>query len=201
MSADQTDLPEGAKERLRRKLRERVAALDPAAARRAAGRITDRALTLPEVIGAGGVLSCLSFGAEPDTWELVERLLASGKRVYVPRAEPRDRRLHLHRYPCALETLSFGLRQPPRPPPGAAPDLPDDRIDVEVGAVFVLGLGFDRQGFRLGYGGGYFDRFFSEHQVPAIGLAYTVQLVDRLPAEAHDLPMTVVVTENEVIRP
>jgi len=196
-----TDEPGTVKESLRRKLRKRVAALDRETARQAALRIAERTLTLPEVAGAESVLTCLSFGTELDTWGLVERLLASGKRVYVPRAEPRDRRLHLHRYPCELETLSFGLRQPPRPPPGTEPDLPESRIDAEIGAVFVLGLGFDRRGIRLGYGGGYFDRFFGEHRVPAIGLAYRVQLVDQLPTEAHDVPMTVVVTEDEVIRP
>jgi len=196
-----TDEPRAVKGHLRRELRERVAAVDPATARAAAQRIAEQVLALPEVAAARSVLACLSFGDELDTWGLVERLLASGKMVYVPRAEPRDRKLHLHRYPCELETLSFGLRQPPRPPPGTEHDLPDDRIDAEIGAVFVLGLGFDRRGIRLGYGGGYFDRFFGEHRVPAIGLAYRVQIVDRLPAEAHDVPMTVVVTEEEVIRP
>jgi 5-formyltetrahydrofolate cyclo-ligase len=190
-----------AKVALRRELRVRLAGLAPDAARRAAEEIARRALALPEVAEAGSVLVCLSFGSELDTWGLVERLLASGKRVYVPRADPRDRRLHLHRYPCGLETLSFGLRQPPRPAPGTEPDLPDEGIDMEIGAVFVLGLGFDRRGIRLGYGGGYFDRFFGEHRVPAIGLAYGVQIVDRLPTEPHDVPMTVVVTEDEVIRP
>jgi len=196
-----TDEPRAVKGHLRRELRERVAAVDPATARAAAQRIAEQVLALPEVAAARSVLACLSFGDELDTWGLVERLLASGKMVYVPRAEPRDRKLHLHRYPCELATLSFGLRQPPRPAPGSAPELPENRIDAEIGAVFVLGLGFDRRGIRLGYGGGYFDRFFGEHRVPAIGLAYRVQIVDRLPAEAHDVPMTVVVTEEEVIRP
>jgi len=199
--ATSEETPREIKARLRRELQERVRALEPEAARTAGERIAERVLTLPEVAAARSVLACLSFGDELDTWGLVESLLASGKTVYVPRAEPRDRRLHLHRYPCELATLSFGLRQPPRPAPGAPPDLPDDRIDAEIGAVFVLGLGFDRRGIRLGYGGGYFDRFFGEHRVPAIGLAYGVQLVERLPTEAHDVPMSVVVTEDEVIRP
>lgn len=189
------------KEALRHELRERLGRLTPDAARAAAQEIARRVVALPEVAKAGSVLTCLSFGAELDTWGLVEGLLGVGKRLYVPRSDPRDRRLHLHRYPCDLETLSFGLRQPPRPAPGAPPDLPDERIDAEIGAVFVLGLGFDRRGYRLGYGGGYFDRFFAQHRVPAIGLAYGAQIVDRLPVEAHDVPMTVVVTEDEIIRP
>jgi 5-formyltetrahydrofolate cyclo-ligase len=152
------------------------------------------------VAEARGVLTCLSFGDELDTWGLVEGLLAAGKEVYVPRADPRDRRLHVHRYPCELETLSFGLRQPPR----LCPELPEERIGEEIGAVLVLGLGFDRRCYRLGHGGGYFDRFFAEHRrrprPRAVGLAYEVQVVDRLPVEEHDVPMDVVVTEERVVR-
>lgn len=64
----------------------------------------------------------------------------------------------------------------------------------------MLGLGFDRRGFRLGYGSGYFDRFLAGRPFPAIALAFAVQLEDELPAEPHDIPMTVIVTENEIRR-
>lgn len=182
---------------LRPRLGARRAALAPAAARAAAARVAEQVLALPEVVAASGVMACLSFGDELDTRGLIERLLAGGREVYVPRAEPGERRLHLHRFPCALERLSFGLEQPLR---GAA-ELPAAEIDATIGAVLVAGLGFDRSGYRLGYGGGYFDRFLAGRSLPAIGLAYDVQLVDALPREPHDVPMTAVVTESGVLRP
>jgi 5-formyltetrahydrofolate cyclo-ligase len=185
------------KEALRREMAGRLAALDPVAARAAAARATVRALALPELARAGRVLACLSFGSELDTWPLVERLLEAGREIYVPRADPRDGRLHVHRYPCPLEKLSFGLRQPPRGTPELTPGAIDSTLDV----VLVLGLAFDRRGLRLGHGRGYFDRFFARHRVPGIGFAYELQLLDRLPAEPHDLPMRVVVTEAAVARP
>lgn len=182
---------------LRRAFEEGLANLDPGSARRAAGRLHERVLELPEVAGARAILTCLSFGSEVDTWGLVERLRSSGKAVYVPRTDRRRGRLHVHPYPCELRTLSFGLRQPPR----GAPELAAAKIDGTIDAVLILGLAFDRRGYRLGYGGGYFDRFLAGRPMPAIGLGYDFQLVDELPTEPHDVPMAVVVTDRDLWRP
>ncbi len=186
-----------AKDRLREEMARRLAGIDPPAAARAAEQIAERVLALPEVAGARRVLSCLSFGSELDTSRLIDRLAADGREVYLPRADPRDRRLHAHRYPCALETLSFGLRQPRRD----QPELAETNLARELDLVLVLGLAFDRNGYRLGYGSGYFDRFFARHGIAGVALAYDLQIVDLLPLEAHDLPMRVVVTERNEIRP
>lgn len=189
--------PPPPKAELRDRLRARLDAIDPAAAARASLQIADRIVALPEIARAQHILTCLSFGSEVDTWRLVERLLDLGKALYVPRADPRDRGLHVHPYPCPLRTLSFGLRQPPR----GTPELAPDDIDPTLEAVLVLGLGFDRRGYRLGYGSGYFDRFLRGRPFPAIGLAFAAQLEDALPAEPHDIPMAAIVTEDEVVRP
>lgn len=177
---------------LRREMRARLAALDPETARRAAVAVTERVLALPQVASARRVLTCLSFGAELDTWGLVDRLLAGGRELYVPRTAAGDPRLHVHPYPCALETLSFGLRQPS----ADCPELPAEQIDSVLDVALVAGLAFDRAGHRLGYGAGYFDRFLAGRGFPTVGLACDVQIVDALPIEEHDVPMSVVVTES-----
>jgi 5-formyltetrahydrofolate cyclo-ligase len=182
---------------LRERFRASLDAMDPAAARARAERIAERAWSLPELAAANHVLTCLSFGVEVDTWKLADRLLAAGKSLYVPRADPRDRLLHVHPYPCPLRTLAFGLQQPPR----GTPELPAGEIDGTIDVVLVLGLGFDRRGFRLGYGSGYFDRFLAGRPFAAIGLAYELQVDERLPAEAHDIPMAAIVTESAIVRP
>ena len=179
------------KDRLRAELRRRLEALPAAEARSASERIAERVLRLPEIAAAEGVLTCLSFGTEVDTWGLADRLLEAGKTVYVPRSHAEGRRLSVHRYPCPLRTLSFGLREPAR----GVPEVPEGRLGETVGAALILGLGFDRRGYRLGYGAGYFDRFLAGKPFPAIGLAFDLQVVDRLPAEPHDIPMQVVLTE------
>ncbi len=188
--------PRPSKEALRADLRGRLSSLPPNQASSAAARVTDRVLALPEVAAARGVFTCLSFGDEIDTWTLVERLQTPTRQVYVPRAEPTDRQLHVHPYPCALRELSFGLRQPPR----GTPEIPQSTIDEMVDVVLILGLGFDPRGYRLGYGSGYFDRFLAGRDLLTIGLAFEVQILDEIPKEAHDVPMSVVVTEDAVRR-
>lgn len=187
---------------IRDEMRARLAALTPEERETAAQAIARRVLQVPEVVEAPGVLSCLSFGTEPDTWRLVEQLMERGIALYVPRAEPRarssDHSLHVHPWPCRLETLSMGLRQPM----AGEPEVPTDEIAERIGAALVLGLAFDpAAGWRLGHGAGHFDRFLAAHRgFPSVALAFECQLVENLPAEPHDIPMDLLVTEKRVLR-
>lgn len=175
----------------------RLAALDPALRASDSERIRQRLLDQPELADAASLVCCLSFGPEPDTWPLLEQLVASGRTIFVPATVRADRSLTLHRWPCPLVTRSFGLCEPA---PGT-PALPVERVDDQIDAVLVLGLAFDRAGFRLGHGAGYFDRFLAARPFPAIALAHSVQLLDTLPSESHDVPMSVIVTPNQALRP
>ena len=183
-----------AKEELRQEARRRVRALSPEEVAQNTKRIVQRCLSLPEVTGASRVFTCLSFGLEVDTWTLVDRLAAEGKEVFVPRAVRRTRVLHVHPYPCELRTLSFGLQQPV----AGEPELAVDEVNL-LDVAILLGLGFDRQGYRLGYGGVFFARFMVDRPFPAVALAFEAQIFQDLPVEAHDLPMSKVVTEQRVI--
>lgn len=181
---------------LRRRLRHQLADVDGAYAADAASQVATRLLATAELEQAGGVFCCLSFGDEIDTWRLVERLSAMGKRLYVPRVIRGDSTLYVHPYPCRLTTTSYGLRQPTV----TAQQLSPREIPACLDVVLVLGLGFDRDGFRLGYGGGYFDRFLARYDLTAIGLAYHRQLIAKVPREPHDVPMAAVVTEQGIWR-
>lgn len=186
-----------AKRTLRHETRRLLAALDASTRDQAAESLHQRILSLPEIEDAEGILCCLSFGVEIDTWQLVERLLESGKRVFVPRAELATRTLHLHPYPCRLEETDFGLRQPAE----GEPELPATSFNETLDSALIAGLAFDRAGYRLGHGGGFFDRFLVDRPFPAVGLAFQLQIVDRLPTEEHDRAVHVVATERETIRP
>lgn len=185
------------KNELRASTKNRLAAVTSAEAEAAARKVADHVLALPEVAQARSVFTCLSFGPELDTRELVRRLLVSGRTVYVPRTDRRRKLLHLHPYPCPTKVTSFGLEEPRRDAPKLAAEAIDDTIDVAL----ILGLAFDLRGFRLGYGAGYFDRFLHGRPFPTIGLAYGYQLVERLPVEPHDVPMSWVVTERGALQP
>lgn len=72
----------------------------------------------------------------------------------------------------------------------------------EYDLVIVPLLGFDRTGHRLGYGGGYYDKFLAaNHCKRTIGLAFSSQEEDRLPAEEHDKRLDMIITEKEIIQP
>lgn len=186
----------GSKKRLRSEMSRRLAGMESSERESATLQVRQRIFRIPEVAQARGVLSCLSFGDEIDTWGVVDQLQARGQAVFVPRSEPRDGQLHVHPYPCELETLTFGLQQPPR----TAPVLSSAEIDSQIDVVLVLALAFDRRGYRLGHGRGYFDRFLADRRLLTVGLGFETQIIDTLPREPHDVPMSMVVTDSSVYR-
>jgi len=185
-----------AKQALRTEFAVSLASLQEDGARRASEQLATTVLALPEIENARSVMICLSFGGEVDTWRLAAMLLGAGKEVWVPRVDRERDGLVLHRYPCELEELSTGLRQPLASSSALAEAEVGDRIDVAL----VLGLAFDRRGYRLGRGKGYFDRFLVGRRFPAVGLAFDFQVVDRLPRSRRDVPMQAIVTERQILR-
>jgi 5-formyltetrahydrofolate cyclo-ligase len=156
--------------------------------------IRDRFLSLPEVEGAWTVMLYWSFGSEVATGPLIDRLHDVGTVVVLPRIRgPQDLEAVAYEPGDPVRETSFGAREPAG---GAIVD--PAAIDV----VVPPGVAFDRSGRRVGYGGGFYDRFLPMlgRAVPRIALAFDVQLVDELPAGGFDLPVDVVVTESRLLR-
>jgi 5-formyltetrahydrofolate cyclo-ligase len=136
----------------------------------------------------------LPIQSEVDTLPLVRQAFRDGKRVAVPVVDPNGPLLH-HRWldPDALGTLvggAFGTRHP----------AVGDHCDPAECDLFIVPLlAFDRSGRRLGYGKGHYDRLLSVYTAPAVGVAFASQEVQGLPAEPHDVPLTAIVTEDEVV--
>jgi len=163
----------------------------PADRRAADGRaIRDALLGRPEVQMAGTVAVYYSVGTEPDTRGLVFALWKRGSYVLLPLLRP-DEDLDWASYegPESLVPGPRGLLEPGEPPrgPGAVA-----RADV----VLAPALAVDRAGNRLGRGGGSYDRALARvgPLVPLIALVYDGELVDRVPAEPHDVRVRAVVS-------
>lgn len=126
----------------------------------------------------------LPFNQEVDLSPLLETALAEGKQVALPKCCGKDMRF----------VLVAGLTQVRRTPFGVPEPVADSPIASDkTGLVIVPGLLFDRRGYRIGYGGGYYDRFLGqEPDHPTIGLCYDFQLTDRLEPDAHDIPVDLV---------
>lgn len=187
----------------RRQLRRRLLAermgLAPADRRRLSEQIVDTLTALPHMQQSQTVLIYCSYRSEVETLVLLQRCLEAGKTVCVPLTVPAQSRLLAVAIKNPLTDLGPGYLGIPEP----LPQLVESR---EVGAdrleaVVIPGAVFDRNGNRLGYGGGYYDRFLTQGapQALRIGLAYSRQLVQTLPALGHDVPLDLLVTEMEVL--
>jgi len=144
---------------------------------------------LPEYQLATVIFCYLSTTGEPDTRALIEHSLGQGKRVALPRVAGRGVMEALEIF--ALGGLVPGRYGIPEPPPDSPPLTPET-IDLAI----VPGLVFDRQGGRLGRGGGYYDRFLAGYSGFSLGLCYSPFLAEALPLGAHDKRVTAVITEN-----
>lgn len=153
--------------------------------------IAERFLALPEYAAAETLLLYASYGCEVDTYAIARAAIRDGKSVAYPLC---DAASHTMRFLiCPPDGLVPGYRGIPEPPDGS------HEVCLCKSAVCVLpGLAFDREGHRLGYGGGFYDRFLEEFRGVTVGLARFV--ADSLPAESHDIPCQITVTEKEVIR-
>lgn len=164
------------------------------AARRAA-LAQEAAAALAAARGARRVALYAPVRGEVDTAALHARLRAAGVVTAYPVVSPGRPGLTFHAVddPGRLRPGAYGI---PAPDPESAPEVPLETLDL----IVVPGLAFDRAGRRLGYGGGYYDRTVGA--VPAarlVGLAFAFQVVDRLPAGAHDLVVGALATDAGLV--
>jgi 5-formyltetrahydrofolate cyclo-ligase len=181
-----------AKAELRRRMRLARDAIPADDRVRMAEIVAERLLALPEATSARTVLLFYSFGSEVATRRMIDRIRSDGKRVLLPFLEGGVIEAAEVRPGDDLVATGYGPREPAR----RAPVEPAD-----VDAVVAPGLAFDRAGRRLGYGGGYYDRYFDRLRPDAVrvGIAFSVQLVDEVPAGRRDRRVQIVVTEAGAI--
>jgi 5-formyltetrahydrofolate cyclo-ligase len=186
-----TDVSEE-KAELRARMRALRAALPPEERLRLATAVEKRVFALPEMAAARTVLLFYSFGSEVETSEMARRVHVEGKRLLLPFLE-RERMEAAEVLPeDELVPSAYGPREPVR------------RVAVdpaEVDVVIAPGLAFDRDGYRLGYGGGHYDRYLSRMGGRAlrIGIGFAGQLLERVPREPVDERLDLVVTDAMVV--
>lgn len=149
---------------------------------------------LPEFQQAKTVMVFLNFRDEVETTALAEATIAHGKRLVLPRCAPQGILLpiEVRDLTVDIEPGLWGIREP---------KLSNKEVEPsEIDLIIVPGAGFDLQGNRLGYGGGYYDRFFTllNPSIPRIALGFECQVIELVPVDKHDTKMTMLITENEV---
>lgn len=183
---------------MRRAARRARRALPKAVREEKSAAILARLYREPAYQQAHTLLTYVGVNSEVATLPLIRRALAEGKRVVVPATEVATKRLWPLRLrnPRDLAPGAYGI---PEPRPGTSEPVALEELEL----IVVPGLAFDCWGHRLGQGTGYFDRFLSKvpPHVPRIALAFDVQVVDKVPVEPHDQPVTLILTESKRIEP
>ena len=152
--------------------------------------IRQELINLPEFKKAKVVAFYLPVNGEVDTLEMVRWAHEEGKEVCVPV-------LHEKKPMCMavyepVDELKKGKYNIPEP--AGKPEK------HQVDMVIVPGVVFDREGHRIGMGGGHYDKYLKDRKCVNVGLCFDFQLVDKLPREQHDIPMNIIITEHEVLR-
>jgi 5-formyltetrahydrofolate cyclo-ligase len=186
------------KTELRSSFRATIAALDPDARRAQEVALLARFPCLPGLAEARSALLFVSaLPEEPQTSELFSLAYEMKKDVLCPRVDKPARRLRIYRVVDPANDLSRGVLGIPEPRP-ELPEVPPSAVDW----VLVPGLAFDERGFRLGRGGGYYDRLLALLRPNAIcwALCLSCQLVTQLPVEPHDAPLNGVSAPEREVR-
>ena len=156
------------------------------------GKIAEKLFKLEEYDEAANIFLYASFGSEVDTWSIIRWLLNEGKAVALPRCTS-DTSMVFH-YINSLDELTEGYKGIPEP----KESLPAALSEPDL--MIVPGVAFDAEMNRIGYGKGYYDRFFKAIPlyVPKIALAFEVQMVSEIPYETLDETMDKIITEERI---
>jgi len=183
---------------LRRRLREALASMDDADRHAKSLSACGWIAGSPEFAAASVVMLYLSTPHEVDTASLALRCWQAGKSVVVPKVSWDQRRMlpvEIASLQTGLTTTGPGIREPDA---GTGKPIPTNLIDL----VLVPGLGFTPEGYRIGRGMGFYDRFLAQPEFVGVscGLAFEEQIVPALPVLDHDVPLSMLATDRGIRR-
>ena len=143
---------------------------------------------------ASNILAYIPCRNEVDIRDVIEKAWQLNKRIIIPKTDLIEKQI----YPYLINSwqeLELGNYQLLEPTIDKKKPFPI--TDIEV--VLIPGVAFDKNGYRLGYGGGFYDRFFSNYQTNfyKIGIAYDFQIFNQLPVLKHDFPVDEIITEKQ----
>jgi 5-formyltetrahydrofolate cyclo-ligase len=179
---------------LRQKIRAALHKISPAARSAASAQLCARLTEQSFWKNAATILFFAPLPDEADVWPLLEKMAAGEKIIALPRFDPADQiytagRVHNPRTEIGIG--QFGIREPK----AACAEIVWSRLDL----ILVPGVAFDLRGRRLGRGRGFYDRLLAETHGVKCGIAFDEQLVEKIPAEAHDQPINFILTPTRCV--
>ncbi|NCB74677.1 MAG: 5-formyltetrahydrofolate cyclo-ligase [Clostridia bacterium] len=183
------------KKTFRAEISARIAALDSDYIAESDRAILERLLELPEFINAPRVFTYLSVGREVDTVGLIEHCRRLGKTLALPISRENGA-MSFALLEGALSELPVGRYGIPSPREGSNELIPENG-DI----IIVPALSCDVEGYRLGHGGGYYDRYLAACKAFSVGLCRETLMSVRLPRDEFDIRLNCLVTEKRIARP
>ncbi|MFC4711988.1 5-formyltetrahydrofolate cyclo-ligase [Planococcus dechangensis] len=156
--------------------------------------IMEKLLEDPIFKSAQTVGLTLSRYPEVNIMPLIEHCWRTGKRVAVPKCDPQKRTMtfRLLESMNQLEVVYMDLQEPN--------EAMTEAIDAgDIDLLVVPGVVFVESGYRIGFGGGYYDRYLTGYNGATRSLAFDLQIADSVPVESHDIPVAVIITERRII--
>lgn len=153
------------------------------------GKIAEKFFSLPEIRNKNTFFVYNAFGTEAATMPVIEGLLRAGKKVFLPRVENTDMAAVLYEKEMPMTESKYGIQEP-------CGQAYDGKIEVTVLPL----LAADKEGNRLGYGGGYYDRFLEKRDTLKVGYCYDFQVLREVYAAPHDIKLDMIVTDKRIIR-
>lgn len=169
------------KKELRSYIRQRKREMTEAQIEAASLRLGELFLKTEQYRNAQTIYGYLPYNQEVRTVPMLERALADGKQVAVPKVCGEDMKFI---YLTDLNQVEKGYAGIPEP-------IADEPVANDPNALVLMpGLAFDKEGHRIGYGGGFYDKFLAaEPEHPTVALCYDFQMVDQIPTDDYDIPV------------
>jgi len=178
------------KKTLRTEIKARIAAIDSDYITESDHAIAQNIVSLPEFVSASRVFTYLSIGREVDTREIIEHCLKIGKTLALP-FNYENGAMSFACLDCPVDELRLGMFGIPTPS-----EASDKLIPEKGDIILVPALCYDEDFYRLGRGGGYYDRYLSTFRIFSVGLCREKQLLASVPTDEFDMRVDCIVTEK-----
>ncbi len=184
------------KDRLRKSIEKKRNTLSTSEVLEKSSRIKKRIFEMDLFRDAQTILFYVSYGNEVYTHDMIKESIGMGKTVVVPKSVTKNNALILSRLTDwdNLEVGAYNILEPKQES--------IEQVDVEsIDLIIVPGVVFDESGNRIGHGKGYYDRLLNDSQnIPNIGLAFELQMIDNIESEKHDEKIDVIITEDRIMK-
>lgn len=179
------------KKQLRNQIKKALNELSDHHFRHSSLKIKEQLLKEPSIIEGNTIAITISRKREVHTREIIESLWSMNKKVVVPKCHPVNFTMDFYAIENfqQLEIVYMDLLEP-------NPHITELVAAEEIDCMIVPGIVFDHKGYRIGYGGGYYDRFLTKYNGMLISLAFNIQIVDEVPYDTYDLPVHLIITET-----